>query len=86
MTRQELEAYRRASDRVRRMEPFVRIRAAAEDKLKGIPDPWNKLIRLRYFRRYQWVAVSQRMHYSLRACYYIDRQAMRKLLEDEDVQ
>lgn len=83
MTRQELEAYRRASDRARRLPPFVRIRAEAEEKLKNIPDPWNKAIRLRYFKRCQWVAVSQRMHYSLRACYYIDRQAMRRLLEED---
>lgn len=84
MTRQELEAYRRASDRMRRTETFSRIRAEAEEKLKDIENPWNRLIRLRYFKRFQWVAISQRMHYSLRQVYYLDRQAMRKLLEDDD--
>lgn len=84
MTRQELESYRRASDRMRRLDAYSRIRAEAEEKLKDIENPWNKLIRLRYFKRYQWVAVSQRMHYSLRQCYRIDREAMRKILEDDD--
>lgn len=84
MTRSELEAYRRASDRARRLEPFVRIRSEAEERLRSIEEPWSRLIRLRYFKRYQWVAVSQRMHYSLRWCYHLDRQAMRLLLEDEN--
>lgn len=84
--RTELEQYRRASDRMRKMDPYRGIRNEAEKRLKALTRLQNEVIRMRYFRRMEWVAVSMELHYSLRQIHRLHRQAIRAMEEADNEQ
>ena len=50
-----------------------------EHEINSIPEPYSTVIRLRYIGGYEWIEISEEIHYSIPHCHRLRAEALKML-------